>query len=155
MSVAQSVPTTARRKSAIGKMHSGRLSERRNGLSWSVGSNVTTQTAMKIETSVVDHGNEAATRTAMTSAVFAQAAGSRQTDFPEAMGELTAPALIQQPRKRAAWPGTSKTVVRSGPASFGAAMHSIHKIRPEFCMHGQLCPSPARQGTSTSAREAV
>src|SRR5258706_1368796 len=98
ISVAQSVPATASRNSAIGRMHSGRLSESTKALVRSVGTRVTAQITTKIETSVVDHGNETAIRTATISAVFVHAVGSRQTGSAGATGELSAPALTRYPR---------------------------------------------------------
>ena len=61
------VPIAASATSAIGSAQIGRCSERRNGRNSSVAASATSQSTMPIATPLVDHGNNAATRTAMRS----------------------------------------------------------------------------------------
>src|ERR1700738_2587097 len=75
----QSVPTTARAKSAIGSAQIGRLSDCRKALTSRNGTMLTSNAAAKIATSEVDQGSETAIRMTNISAVVAQAAGSRHS----------------------------------------------------------------------------
>src|ERR1700738_2401456 len=70
----QSVPTTARAKSAIGSAQIGRLSDCRKALTSRNGTMLTSNAAAKIATSEVDQGSETAIRITNISAVVAQAA---------------------------------------------------------------------------------
>src|SRR5258708_40124361 len=89
----QSVPTTARVKSAIGRAQIGRFSDCRKALTSRNGHIATSNAAAKIATSDVDQGSENAIRMANISAVVAQAAGSRHSLHSNAATDSFATAL--------------------------------------------------------------
>src|SRR6266446_6621581 len=96
----QSVPTTASANSAIGKAQIGRFSDCRKTFTSINGTIERMNTAAKIATNVVDQGSETAIRMTKTSAVAAQATGSRQRFTSHATADSLATAVMPCSRAR-------------------------------------------------------
>ena len=117
------VPTSARTNNAIGSAEIGRFSKARKLFSSSVGATVMSRTTPRMPTQRSSTMAAQRSSTATISAVFIQAAGSRQAGNALAIGEEVAlRAHVLPPRARSTsdvvlWPGRMSTSTTSPPVA--------------------------------------